>query len=63
MKPVEIEGHWEWVDGLIDAIASDNGGHINLGFGTIEYLYKTALEHGAKHEREDRLARSIAGGM
>ena len=40
------DNHWKWVEGLL------NAAHIEFDDLHV-YLFKTALEHGVKHGKED----------
>ena len=44
MKKV-TDNHWKWVKGLMDTLPIRN----LLSIESMEYLYKTAFEHGWKH--------------
>ncbi len=39
--------HWDWLNGFIEKLQID---HVPLE--ALEYVYKTAFLHGAKHQRE-----------
>ena len=39
--------HWAWVNGFLETIKN-----INYTKESVEYIYKTAFEHGAKHAEE-----------
>lgn len=46
MEMSEIQGHHQWVKGLLEI---EHRHKMEL----CEYLYKTAMQHGAKHEKGD----------
>ena len=45
-----IDSHWEYVEGIM-AYRNMEWGEIKK----IEYHYKTAMEHGWKHAKEDKV--------
>jgi len=50
--------HWEWVEGLFNALPDGSV----FDVATMEYLYKTAFAHGAKHAQQlQRLAKEKEG--
>jgi transcriptional regulator with XRE-family HTH domain len=53
MNQKQIDDHWEYHGGLFKAQEDDSGEPAVIGIHTAEYLYKSALVHGAKHKEQE----------